>query len=151
MDESRVFLSLGLSATDTGRGQDNFIQSISNFFALPERGRGREGEGEVSTGCARFNVLRPPTWFEYFSNKLQQLFKFQFGGKCGRCFSCPMFPCSPSLPLALCLLLGRLSLSIGFKFPASLSCPAECFCLVWPGFVSIWFAFALLGLLCSRT
>lgn len=44
MDESsRVSLARSLCHSDTGRGQDNFIQSISNFFALQE-GRGR-GEG----------------------------------------------------------------------------------------------------------
>lgn len=42
-----------------------------------------------------------------------------------------------------CARLGRLSLSIGFKFPASLSCPAECFSC----FASLQFDLLCFGLL----
>lgn len=50
MDESsRVSLARSLCHSDTGRGQDNFIQSISNFFALQE---GEKGKGGIDRLCS---------------------------------------------------------------------------------------------------
>lgn len=134
-------LSRSLCHSDTGRGQDNFIQSISNFFALQE---GREGEryrqavlGSMCWDHPRDLNIFPINFNSFSSFSLEASVDVASAAPC-----CPLPECASACASACCwaVCLYLLDLNSQPHFHVRLSVFA------WCG--RAWFQFDLLSL-CS--